>query len=98
MEGGDGGGEIDSRRPDYAAEGVEMETAVPPYGRKRKMEDQPMEDEVEEEEEVTRACVIEGSKHADGSIYRKDKHFCHSLYRLDDTRETKRLSVYLLLK
>jgi len=78
----------------------EMETDVPPSVRKRKMEDQPMEDEPEEEEEeeeeeeVIRACVIEGSKHADGSIYRRDTHFCHRDYWLKDTRESKRLSVY----
>jgi hypothetical protein len=87
MEGGDGEGEIDCRRPDSTLEEVEMETAVPPYVRKRKMEDEPMEDELEEEE-VIPACVIEGSKHADGSIYRPDTHFFHRLYCLDDTRES----------
>ena len=38
----------------------EMETAVPPSVRKRKMEDELMEDQLEEEEDVIRACVIEG--------------------------------------
>ena len=66
MQGGDGRGEIDCRRPDSTMEEEEMETAVPPSVRKRKMEDEPMEDQLEEEEqEVIRACVIEGSKHAD---------------------------------
>ncbi|KAG0532194.1 hypothetical protein BDA96_04G087600 [Sorghum bicolor] len=94
MQGGDGGGEIDRRRPDSTMDDEEMETDVPPSVRKRKMEDQPMEDEPEEEEEeeeeeeVIRACVIEGSKHADGSIYRRDTHFCHRDYWLKDTRET----------
>ena len=36
----------------------EMETAVPPSVRKRKMEDELMEDQLEEEEDVIRACVI----------------------------------------
>ena len=56
MQGGDGRGEIDCRRPDSTMEEEEeMETAVPPSVRKRKMEDQ-----LEEEEDVIRACVIEG--------------------------------------
>jgi hypothetical protein len=37
---------------------------------------------------VISACVIPGSKHADGSIYKQDTHFCHSLYRLHDIRES----------
>ncbi|KAL6888840.1 hypothetical protein ACP4OV_009866 [Aristida adscensionis] len=36
---------------------------------------------------VPTTALIEGSKHRDGSIYRQDTHFCHSLYRLYDTTE-----------
>uniref|UniRef100_A0A0E0BQF7 DUF6598 domain-containing protein n=1 Tax=Oryza glumipatula TaxID=40148 RepID=A0A0E0BQF7_9ORYZ len=40
------------------------------------------------EDGVIPAFVIPGSKHRDGSIYRKDAHYWHGLYHLDDTSET----------
>uniref|UniRef100_A0A0D9XXU1 DUF6598 domain-containing protein n=1 Tax=Leersia perrieri TaxID=77586 RepID=A0A0D9XXU1_9ORYZ len=37
------------------------------------------------EDGVNPAYVIPGSKHRDGSIYRRDKHYWHGLYHLDNT-------------
>jgi hypothetical protein len=79
------------RRPN-STNVVEEEMAVPHPVLKRKMtemEDEVVEDEGFDDEVVQTACVIEGSKHADSSIHRQDTHFCHRLYRLDDTRESK---------
>ncbi|KAL6888839.1 hypothetical protein ACP4OV_009865 [Aristida adscensionis] len=45
-------------------------------------------DSMQDQDGVPTAALIEGSKHRDGSIYRQDAHFYHSLYRLYDTRET----------
>ncbi|EEC69021.1 hypothetical protein OsI_37817 [Oryza sativa Indica Group] len=41
------------------------------------------------EDGIIPAFVIPGSKHRDGSIYRKDAHYWHGLYHLDDTSETR---------
>ncbi|TVU32944.1 hypothetical protein EJB05_24709 [Eragrostis curvula] len=46
------------------------------------------DDDSERDGGVIRACVIRGSKHRDGSIYRQDTHWMHRLYRLNETSET----------
>lgn len=88
----DGDGEVDCRRLDST---TEDEALVPRSVLKRKATE--VEAHMREEEDfdlqqgsgrVQSACVIEGSKHADGSIYRQDTHFYHRLYCLDDIRET----------
>ncbi|CAN6243456.1 unnamed protein product [Urochloa humidicola] len=81
------------------SESEEEKAAVPRSVHKRKTtepesqreDEEPesqQEDEEPEEDLPIPAPVIRGSKHADGSIYRQDTHFCHRLYRLDDIRET----------
>ncbi|CAO2044948.1 unnamed protein product [Urochloa humidicola] len=72
------------------SESEEEKAAVPRSVHKRKTTEpeSQQEDEEPEEDLPIPAPVIRGSKHADGSIYRQDTHFCHRLYRLDDIRET----------
>ncbi|CAN6277877.1 unnamed protein product [Urochloa humidicola] len=73
----------------------EGKAAVPLSVHKRKTTEPENQQEEEEQEDlppgggVIPASMIRGSKHADGSIYRQDTHFCHRLYRLDDIRETR---------
>lgn len=89
MDSDGGGGGDDCQRPGST---TIQATADPHSMHKRKTMDPENQQEKKEEEEEERspipACVIDGSKHADGSIYRQDTHFCHRLYRLDDTRES----------
>ncbi|CAN6230740.1 unnamed protein product [Urochloa humidicola] len=72
------------------SESEEEKAAVPRSVHKRKTTEpeSQQEDEEPEEDLPIPAPVIRGSKHADGSIYRQDTHFCHRLYRLDDIRES----------
>jgi hypothetical protein len=90
MEAACGGGD-NCRRPGSVTVESTEETVVPRSAHKGETTDP----EIQQEEGdlppgggVISACVIPGSKHADGSIYKQDTHFCHSLYRLHDIRES----------
>uniref|UniRef100_A0A0E0LWG5 DUF6598 domain-containing protein n=1 Tax=Oryza punctata TaxID=4537 RepID=A0A0E0LWG5_ORYPU len=51
--------------------------------------------DIDDDDDVMEASELMGVKHSDGSIYNPDSHPFHSLYCLDDTRETSLLPMRL---